>query len=368
MFVNGRPLPDHIRRQIVEMALVGIRPCDISRKLLVSHGCVSKILTRFYETGSIRPGSISSKQSKDSSETKIKPAKVTKSLNKMNKKQKSPVPLNTNSDQFKQESQPIYNLNFGEQLPNQLVNQDSDYTKQQLIQPFPNNVSIESLNPASNQVKIWQDYLANLQQNESFKALVTQMNELMSQRMYGHLNDQQQQSLSSSSSSSSCSFTKFDLKRTDPNENNLDQNTSDSDLKHTDEYDSEYLHKLDSIESETDVNNVEAITDEEDDELNASYSDNTTNKKNNNSSTPEFNSASILFKSSPSSSTSSISSSFLSLSNNKQDFNKPESASSSSSESKVYLKHSIESILGLEINKRKVGDTFHSNDLKRHKF
>lgn len=64
VFVNGRPLPDHIRRQIVEMALVGIRPCDISRKLLVSHGCVSKILTRFYETGSIRPGSIASKQAK----------------------------------------------------------------------------------------------------------------------------------------------------------------------------------------------------------------------------------------------------------------------------------------------------------------
>ena len=64
VFVNGRPLPDHIRRQIVEMALVGIRPCDISRKLLVSHGCVSKILTRFYETGSIRPGSIANKQQK----------------------------------------------------------------------------------------------------------------------------------------------------------------------------------------------------------------------------------------------------------------------------------------------------------------
>jgi hypothetical protein len=64
VFVNGRPLPDQVRRQIVEMALMGVRPCDISRRLLVSHGCVSKILTRFYETGSIKPGSIVNKQSK----------------------------------------------------------------------------------------------------------------------------------------------------------------------------------------------------------------------------------------------------------------------------------------------------------------
>lgn len=58
VFVNGRPLPDYVRRRIVQLALLGVRPCDISRQLLVSHGCVSKILTRFYETGSIRPGSI----------------------------------------------------------------------------------------------------------------------------------------------------------------------------------------------------------------------------------------------------------------------------------------------------------------------
>uniref|UniRef100_A0A1B0D1R9 Uncharacterized protein n=1 Tax=Phlebotomus papatasi TaxID=29031 RepID=A0A1B0D1R9_PHLPP len=103
VFVNGRPLPDCIRRRIVELALMGVRPCDISRQLLVSHGeetsiftltptifpniisqftagieiltkfissschisgCVSKILTRFYETGSIRPGSIGGSKTK----------------------------------------------------------------------------------------------------------------------------------------------------------------------------------------------------------------------------------------------------------------------------------------------------------------
>ena len=57
-FVNGRPLPDYIRHRIVQLAACGVRPCEISRRLLVSHGCVSKILGRYYETGSIRPGSI----------------------------------------------------------------------------------------------------------------------------------------------------------------------------------------------------------------------------------------------------------------------------------------------------------------------
>ncbi|KAM9849692.1 paired box protein Pax-5-like [Aulostomus maculatus] len=58
VFINGRPLPHVVRQHIVELARQGARPCDISRRLRVSHGCVSKILARYNQTGSIRPGLI----------------------------------------------------------------------------------------------------------------------------------------------------------------------------------------------------------------------------------------------------------------------------------------------------------------------
>ncbi|TGZ66080.1 hypothetical protein CRM22_005533 [Opisthorchis felineus] len=56
MFINGRPLPYETRLRIVQLANSGVRPCDISRQLKVSHGCVSKILQRYNETGSVSPG------------------------------------------------------------------------------------------------------------------------------------------------------------------------------------------------------------------------------------------------------------------------------------------------------------------------
>ena len=56
VFINGRALPIEIRQQIVDMSHKGVKPCVISRTLKVSHGCVSKILSRFSKTGSIAPG------------------------------------------------------------------------------------------------------------------------------------------------------------------------------------------------------------------------------------------------------------------------------------------------------------------------
>ena len=64
-FVNGKPLPLAVRLQIIELAESGVRPCDISRQLRVSHGCISKLLAKYNETGSYQPGRARRKTSRD---------------------------------------------------------------------------------------------------------------------------------------------------------------------------------------------------------------------------------------------------------------------------------------------------------------
>lgn len=65
VFINGRPLPKLLRWKIIELAQKGVRPCDISRQLRVSHGCVSKILCRYQETGTVDPGMVALNKARD---------------------------------------------------------------------------------------------------------------------------------------------------------------------------------------------------------------------------------------------------------------------------------------------------------------
>lgn len=56
LYINGKPLPKEVREEIIDLARLGVRPCDISRRLKITHGCISKLLSKYQKTGSINPG------------------------------------------------------------------------------------------------------------------------------------------------------------------------------------------------------------------------------------------------------------------------------------------------------------------------
>ena len=80
-FINGRPLPAETRERIVELANQGVRPCEISRKLQVSHGCVSKILKRYRLFQTTSPGLIGGSKPKVATPHVVKKIQEYKRLN-----------------------------------------------------------------------------------------------------------------------------------------------------------------------------------------------------------------------------------------------------------------------------------------------
>jgi len=55
MYVSGKPLPVELRSRIISLSCLGFRQCDISRQLKVTHGCISKLLSKYQETGNVDP-------------------------------------------------------------------------------------------------------------------------------------------------------------------------------------------------------------------------------------------------------------------------------------------------------------------------
>lgn len=55
MYVSGKPLSQELRSRIVNLSCLGLRQCDISRQLKVTHGCISKLLSKYQETGHMDP-------------------------------------------------------------------------------------------------------------------------------------------------------------------------------------------------------------------------------------------------------------------------------------------------------------------------
>ena len=55
MYVSGKPLSRKLRSRIINLSCLGLRQCDISRQLKVTHGCISKLLSKYQETGNVDP-------------------------------------------------------------------------------------------------------------------------------------------------------------------------------------------------------------------------------------------------------------------------------------------------------------------------
>ncbi|XP_017489603.1 PREDICTED: paired box pox-neuro protein, partial [Rhagoletis zephyria] len=171
VFVNGRPLPDVVRRRIVELALYGVRPCDISRQLLVSHGCVSKILTRFYETGSIRPGSIGGSKTKQ-----VATPTVVKKIIRL-----------------KEENSGMFAWEIREQLQQQRVCDPSSVP------------SISSINRILRNSGLWTDEMTSSQQNAAAAAAAAQQMSSAAYATQAHLYaNSAAAAAAGSSSASSC--------------------------------------------------------------------------------------------------------------------------------------------------------------------
>uniref|UniRef100_A0A914ZTC5 Paired domain-containing protein n=1 Tax=Parascaris univalens TaxID=6257 RepID=A0A914ZTC5_PARUN len=56
-YCPGRPLSMEDRGQIIELHMSGMKVNAISKQLCISHGCVSKIISRYRETGMLSPAS-----------------------------------------------------------------------------------------------------------------------------------------------------------------------------------------------------------------------------------------------------------------------------------------------------------------------
>ena len=358
VFVNGRPLPDHIRKQIVEMALIGVRPCDISRKLLVSHGCVSKILTRFYETGSIKPGSLGNKSSK-SSPTSIndapktspkqtrKPYKTKLKAEKQSQMNKISSNLTEHSNNYDMSLKPyqyyasstnISNCFSNLLLPNLKIN-NPQFNYNTPLQPQ------SLINP----------YLLALQQstphNSQFTAFLKHISEAASQQRV--LNNGIPSSSSSSSSSSTCSSTNFSINNPNLASNNEIYHPTYDEAKNSEFLLNEFnenTKKLYSTPKKRKLNsgNFDVKEETEFNEEDLDKSDNDNNNESESSPYVDYF---------PSNSSSTPSSSTSTLSNSSSTQHSPKFKSEPCVQSgigKKQINHSIDNILGISKHASKI--------------